>query len=69
MHVYFLQSPTLGGGEGWVGREGLILILMQQLQTHTHKTNSQFKGKLVLLEAVFHSRLSLVSCTGTRRIL
>lgn len=35
--------------------EGMILILMQQLQTHTHKTNSQFKGKLALLEVVLHS--------------
>lgn len=63
----FSPVTNFGGVRGGVG--GLILILMQQLQSHTHKTNSQFKGKLALLEAVFHSRLSLVSCTGTRRIL
>lgn len=55
-----LFSPVANWGWG-----GVILILMQQLQTHTHKTNSQFRGKLALLEVVLHSPLSLVYCTGT----
>lgn len=57
MHVYFLQSPT-GGGD--------FNINATTADPHARKlTNSPFKGKVALLEAVFRSHLSLVYYTGT----